>query len=356
MALPTLSKTWIFNVGVVKNPMYSGNSATYAAFDMFAFLVGIKKAMCSTTGWVDKDGVAATQNHPWTVVASSDGDSAGATDYWTDYLSFVNNPATPTYRIATNNFAWIVLENDALGNFNFMIGTGNNAAPTYLYAQCVWVSWDGFDVSSPVITDYPTATDGYQLVGTGNVGNYIYGEVGNAVRHDSVFHIAMSTDGECTRIIGCKKGAPVLFWQIEKAKNPITAWTNSIICTARFNNVANKNQGLAADLISSANTVVRLESPFVTRKAYMSSEGYGSSLIATAQRTPGVLDNEYKLYPANLITNYSPAGHLGSIYDLWFTSLSATVGLCFPSSGSRQFLSLGGTVIPWTNSLFYVDP
>lgn len=354
MALPTLSKTWIYNVEAIVNPMYSGNTTTFYAFDYLAWMVGIKLAMCKNTGWVDKDGLAATQNFPWTVKASSDGDTANASDNWTSYLSLVNNPATPTYKISVIDFGWCVLENAALSNFEFLLGTGNNGGVGYQNKHVAWCSWSGFDTSSPLVTAFPTASDSLQLIGTGNAGVSTTGGIGDNVPFDSVIHIAMSTDGECTRVIGCRANIPVLFWQFEKAKNPVSGWTDTIFSTSRGNTVPAKNQGLSSEFLTTRSTGVRLSG--ANRLIYMTTEGYGTSLTPTAMRTPGHLDNEFKLYPAALLSDFAPAGRVGSVFDMWFTPLSATPGTTFPESGNRQFLSLGGAVIPWTNTRLFMSP
>lgn len=352
MALPTLTKTWIYNVESELVTYPSGGNTNFGGLDSAMLLVGIKKALTKTTGWVDKDGVAATQNFPWTVAASSDGDTANTSDNWSSYLSLVSNAATPTYKFTASEFAWVVLQNSALPNFQFSIGTGSTSTSSqYVQKHFAYCCWEGgFTLSSPVITAYPTSTDRYQLIGSGTTDYYIIG-ASSVSSFDAVIHVAMSTDGECTRIIACRNGVVFMFWQIEKAKSPVSGWDYPVICTVRNNESASVvAKGGTSDYVGSAQAVTRISSTVGNKKLYMTAEGYGTGSVATLQYTPGHLTNEYALYPAGLVaaTAY-PWGKLGDVFDMWFTTLGASPGICLPGSGSRQFVSLGGVVIPWTN-------
>jgi hypothetical protein len=96
MALPTLEKTWQFNVN--QSTTTSGSILP----DMQALLYKLKTSLI---------GFGST---PWTVIRSSNGSSAGASDYWASSSDLIWNYEGSAH-------SWMVLQQSALNNLQLLI-------------------------------------------------------------------------------------------------------------------------------------------------------------------------------------------------------------------------------------------
>ena len=171
MALPTLKKTWEVD------PNNVGGSSVAALEDHQRTLYAIKEALIG-------GGSAEIATAPWTVALSSDGSSAGASDYWLDYLDLV---------WSTGAHAWIVLE--CGGSIGFQICIDLDNAGAWLLDSVYWSPSGVF--AGGDVNNRPTAVDELPLEPGPNYG--WCGAAGSTIT--TKVHVAVSDDGDATNVI-----------------------------------------------------------------------------------------------------------------------------------------------------------
>lgn len=328
MTLPTLSKTWIFKTNIIIPT--TGSAIT----DIQQMHYQIKKALTTASGWTDASGNAVTNSYPWTVVAScgvSGGTyTADATDRWASYAN-VNQDGT--------HLAWIVLQ-QAQVNPNYQIAYG--CVPSSNYGMNMAGSFS-VGYSAPwSTTAFPTApSDAYTSTATTGYGS------GNTV-FDSVLHIMMSTDGQCTRVILMVSNACRVFWVFDKPKSPVTGWTNPAIILMPQNSSSTDMATISR--LTNANSYVNgYNGGLMTM--YVTTEFYGSGAIGTQIITWNQISSEWPATPAGLLSVTSGKyGRHGELYDIWFSSVMLAAGDTFPATGARNMVYIPNLILPWNTT------
>lgn len=321
MALPTLSKTWIF-----KTNQYIPAAATVAA-TFQNILFNLKSCLTTASGWTDSTGAATTNPYPWTVTSSSDGTTADLTDRWGSTANLVSG----------SNFSWIVLRQARISPL-FEISFGFSTSSTY-YAHYFYVSHGlGFAQTGLVTTAYPASLGDRYLLDNGSPLD------GQTAVHDVTLHYMMSTDGECTRVIGCYSNNTTLFWILDKAKNPVSGWTNPAVA------LSIRTDPVYSQLNSAAN-VVGISPGGVAMPLHCSTEGYGTKPVCQNILQPNSITGEWAITPIGLVSNtVGTRGRHGELFDIWFTSPNFYLGESCPSTGNRQFIAVPYLVLPWNRS------
>ena len=304
----------------------SGTVATDYSF----LLRNIKNALKSSTGWTDSSGAAQTLSTPWTVVASSNGTIANSSDNWTTNADIV-------FAAAPSAHSWIVLRQTGINGQNVDICFDCGYSSSAYQINMVTSFGAGFNVTSPVTTARPTATDEVvQIAGSWFNVNSSF---------NAVLNFCVTDDGYRTRfwcsIAGTCKG----WWLIDKPKVPVTGWTNPVVIYVSPS---------TSPLYTSAN-----DNPYASIRAnntnglaYFSCEFYNLAAVGQNQTTVNSLTSEWPMNRVGIASNTAGLyGRVGELSDAWWTSTTPAVGDTFPASGTlKQFIVIPNMVLPWNQS------
>jgi len=323
MALPTLTKTWNFDV----NLPGSAPGANQASFDKHYF--DLKESLINISpGWsvVGSGGLGA-----------GGGGGMDATDRWTvstDLQNTVNSP--------TSGNSWVVLQNNAIKTgFQILFGPRKTSGG-WFGGELLRMSPGGLYTGGAQQAT-PTATDEITLLG-GN--RWVDGDT-PAPR----INVAMSSDGESTRIWLMAGGVSRALYIFEKPANTVSGWTDPWIATAISYNAASVI-GEYGDL---ANTDIYTFSTVgsTTMKLYWTSEAWNvdATSAAAGQRltTGNDLDGgAFSMAPIGLASETGAVrGRHGELTDIWWGSTSVPDGGHYPDTLPRQFVQIGHIIMPW---------
>lgn len=313
MALPTLAKTWQFDVN--QTIAAQGSALATGKAIMFAL----------------KESLIGFAQNPWTVSGSSDSSTAGmdSVDRWVTAGNIVNS---------SSNHSWIVLRQTGIAsNYEVCIDFGTSGNTITLAASAS----AGFTGGST--TARPTATDEAILI-----SNNIYM---SGVDTTHQLHVMQATDGSCTRVIVWRGGTNLCtFFLFDKAANTVTGWTNPCISIAQCT-----TSGIAmtySSLTLGTSSFGRYSGNFT---ALWTSESVGGSIFPELTNIGTVansIDNSWSFFPIGIAsTTAGNRGRHGSMVDIWWRPISVSDGDTFPNSSSnRQFVAFGPLIFPWTNS------
>ena len=313
MALPTLSKSWVFT---------KINQAIKEERD---YRVGAQKQL-----WAIKDAIKSWTG--WSVKGSSNSVAAGmdGVDRWVDYTNVVWG----------GNFSWIVLEKTGAGgggkDFELLISCDASLSWTdYLY---VHVSWAGF--AGGTINTRPTAVDTYQIL-----NSVFWRNTPAATGFDCVIHAVASSDGDVGRIFMLKNNVVILYIAFEKANDPVTSWTHPYYALWYLDSPSFTNMLLTARVLAYDTAAWFLN--------YLTCESHVAAATPTRVPYSNQFSGESPLYPIGAVSTVAgKRGRHGQLYDLWWGSPTRLVGDTYPDSGG-QFLNVGGNlVVPWNGSVF----
>jgi hypothetical protein len=325
MAMPTVEKTWQYNVNQGCGGLGSGNDPPDMLFHLKQSLIGFASS-------------------PWTVWGSSNG--AG---------SFGNNDGIDRWITSANclmggaSAAWIVLKQAGI-NASFALcfycNSGVSGATTMQFVA--FPTGVGTNGSASA---RPSAADELVLRGPGRWGPVVGGGA-------CVLHALQSTDGECTRIVFCRTGIACTFMAYDKPKSPIASWAAPAIATLVGSDIAGlatvtyANLNDRVDVSVLGDTFSRIGS-VPTRLYFASSCGAGSSTLGEFVTFPDDDTGEFPLSAISLASDtFGSRGTLkGQLYDLWWGSTAVPTGECYPDDGSRQFAQFGHLVLPWDGSV-----
>lgn len=308
------------------------------------------------TGWTDRGGASITMTSPWSVVASSDGVAASASDRWVDNGDLVW-ATSPTAR------SWCLLRHDdyfgTSDPLELLIECSQASSTTRNATVGLFLSRDGFDVSSPSTTARPTATDEIEVCDdNGDMTNaaWIGSDTNDEDHRFGRLHFLMSDDGRAIIIAFCRDGACVAFWHLFRMdewmstsmSHPVAMMVASSDTDANQLNwtdfaATNDNcQWYTRDDTVSGVARMRAQMPVST-----ASNTAASALVA-CNFGGGAYD------PFLHIPLCGAAGVTGTtlpaVPDLWWTR-AASDGESFPGDSSRQFQIFGIVVVPWNGSV-----
>lgn len=317
MALPTLSKTWQHNLN--NRVTASGTVLT----DNRAALRGIKNAMIGF----------ATQ--PWTVAGSSNGTTAGmdATDRWSANTDLV-------WANAGTAHSWIVLQQTGVSATFQVLITLENASGNGQVAG-VFMSAAGFTGGST--TARPTATDEVTLIAV----NTAWGGNQTGTNFDILWNVSQSTDGQCTRVFAFYNSVHSTMWIFDKAKNPVTGWTNSALGFVRGGST---NVATFANLGTSGSPLIAGRHSTTNFTGFMTAEGSANAsggLGSTFGTVANQISSEWPLFPTAFYTaTGSVAGRHGEFFDMWVANSARSHPDQYPGSGGAQFANVTNLVLP----------
>lgn len=327
MALPTLLKSWQFNVNQQVGSWSTALAANQSA--MQAIKLSLKGfPLRPWTVWGSCDGHASTPSF-------GNGDGA---DYWV-------SPATDILWAASGNHSWIVLRQAGLSS-KAAICVDLLSANTY-QATIVLSPSAGFGLANGGLNGTasarPTATDELLLLSAGSWGGY------NGA-YTWRLHAMQSTRGECTRIAMMRGGASVGLWMFDTVKNPISVWTTPAVGLV-----------VGSQALNEAATYANLSSaqPVKGRMAgdacsfYMTYEAYASTIIPSSRTSPDDDTGEWPIFPVGLIQGGSPKhrGRKGELFDFWWAPDWTGSADTYPDNGTNVLIQHGDVVLPWDGSV-----
>ena len=207
MPLPTLTKTWLYNL----------NRSTAEDTDLEhrqRLLLSIVQCLLGLgTGWTDSGGVSATPASPWQVVMSSDGITSDNTNRWQDLTDLV-------WAAEGVDHSWIVLVHP-----NYF----GASSPLYLLLDCsqggshrnatlgVYLSRNPFEDEDEDIGTRPTAEDEVEVLpsnGSMSTAPWQGYDSSTAEARTGRLHCWLSSDGTCFRVVICREGTAVAMWDL----------------------------------------------------------------------------------------------------------------------------------------------
>lgn len=312
MALPTLEKTWQYNVNQVI-------PASTVAADKRNLWFKIKQLL---TGFA---------SNPWTVVMSSDSITTGAGDRWLTAANVVMfNEANP--------HSWIVLQQTTMNGGTFQICLDCNDGSGQ-YGSIIISAAAGFTGGST--TYAPTATDGVAIINHNPWCTF-------NTSGSTVTHAWMSTDGQCTRLFTYVGGSCVMYFFLDTlADSPLA---HNASCTWIGNPATRRSN----DLLSLTLWYSHNETTNTNMGCYLGTECYNG--IAVPAQSAGVINNLNPSYPMTPLSVHSAVannrGRVGRVVDAWMGSTAIPDGSTFPiSPPDREFILLCGYILPWNGSV-----
>jgi len=334
MALPTLAKTWQFDV----NRVWGGIGANQDGKDI------VYQVYAAITGFA---------TNPWTLVASSDGSTAGAPGPgWADYTDCVFN-STGSAR------SWVVLAQPQISaNCQMLITCGSAGSGTDTGRWQVKICPDGFDTSTPVVNADPPANSSRVLQTASDSGGFWY-QGGNAgTSYSGKLHVMHSTDGKSTRWIVCANSVArtIGFVDVPSAVATYTpGWNEPVILGMRgwYDNTNRLTYALFND--SATGVVGWYEGAHnALFDVYLTSPGYGANNSVSAAgevlTSPDDDTGEYPFCPMGLASETLNVRGVrrGVLNDMWWGATSAPVGSVF--GVAKEFAQFGHVVFPWNGS------
>jgi hypothetical protein len=139
---------------------------------------------------------------------------------------------------------------------------------------------------------------------------------------------------------------------IDNVRDPQGGWTYPVVCAFDGQSAVADTQTYERFNDSSSN--VRGVHPAGSPSFFLTCEGYGTAMLG--QPPAGdVADSQtsgWIMCPIGLFSETTGVvGRKGTLYDLWWGSVTRSTGDTYPSDGSYQFAQFGDMVFPWSGVL-----
>ena len=334
MTNPTIQKTWEFQV----NNLTLGTLALSAGAneDRREVLFNIKEALVNNG--------TTTFTAPWTVQLSSNASTAGAADNWTTASDL-------TWRDddTSNAFSWIVLRQTGISTtFELLITCEEDFTSADGARIGAWVAQAGFTGGST--TARPTATDEREIRNSTSSGFWGTGFDGSP-NVNIRWHLMMSSDGQCTRILLFMDGIVTGLWLFDVPDNPVTGWSNPYVAAIYGENNFNTNVTSYETWCEGDTMKGRFSGTDTTM--YLTSEGINNSLIGEFLYA-NQLDNTWPASEMALASKTSTfMGINGTMFDLWWGTgfpASEGTGRYYPEAGTKLYVQVKDMIFPWDGS------
>jgi len=316
MAVPTPVKTWLTSYNnTVSGQADADDRNRQLALDIKAALIGFA-------------------SNAWTVVSSSDGVTADASDNWSVLADITEANDGSAH-------SWIVLQQAAINtNFQLCLDFSSSIGPERL--TVVWSPNAAF--AGGTTTNRPTATGEVVIQSDAAwAGNL----TGSDPPNQHIFHIQQSDDGECTRLVGYYANQPIMFWLFDKPQNPVTGWTDPAVCLFAKATSSTADQMERTDFYDSANNAYGYHNGLADDFNFYCTEESRNNQSVGEDNTPNAFSLEHPLSPMGVLSEtVSMEGRHGSLFDLWWGTPS-NKGNEYPVTGTRLFAQHGHIVTTW---------
>lgn len=337
MSLPTLVKTWQFDVN--KASATTGNNTT----DCQNLMFGIKKSMIGNAGGSTYTSAAGSSivlatAARWTVQSSSDSSTAGTSDKWVSAANLVGNSVSVAH-------SWIVLRQTNINStFDICIDL-SDATP---YFATIAIAPGGYLTTGLVTTARPAPVrTGGEIV---LVNDNYWG--GSSSTQNMRYHLMFANDGQSVVIIVCEASQTHAVWMFHKAQSPVTGWTTpscgmAIASTTGANFITPTNLYLATNQQGFVNAGINSA---ILMQMYMTGESYNNVLLTSDQVSANDLDTNFPMMPIGLASKSASArGRHGTIFDVfWGLDVNGQAST-YPNDTTRQFTQFGSLIFPWNS-------
>lgn len=310
MALPTLTKTWNFDVNIA-----SPGPNSVANWQTWHWTL---KELFKANGWS---------------VAGSGGAGAGggggmdAVDRWvvsTDITAFASS--------VNNN--WIVLQNDNVRTgFQVLYQPRSHAGGAAGGGLLINLSPTGV-YTGGAQTTLPTATDQIAMVNSSVWASTV----------PPVTHWWNSTDYQLTRVAWSASGVSQGFLLFDQAVSSVSGWTDPWVAIVAYpgslTTYANLHTGTG---------FTRAKAGSTTMAVYLTSEGWNSDAAGERMTFGNDLDGgAFPIPPIGVASETTGArGRHGELVDIWWGSTIISDGAHYPDTLPRQFVQVGHLILPW---------
>jgi hypothetical protein len=312
MAPPTIQKTWNFTVN-----QSVGNSGTLAD-DLKEVLLSFKNDFFL--------------NGNWTVLNSSDGTAANASDLWVNIGDLV-------FDTTGNAHSWIEMRNAEL-NMDLVIDC--NAAT----ADKITIKI-AMPTASPMTPGTLTTSPSYlyQTTVLTNTTKFTGQTIGGASTTFTT-HSSISDDFENQRFVVYDKATSMPMFELflETMKNPKTALLYPVVVGCFSSTDGTSSCKVSNDLLQEANSIYvgNNTSIVLSKTGYIAAEGYVGAPVGTDNSFTSDLQLSSMLIMKD---NYM----LGELYDLWIQE-SSGVNEGDTYNPSKAYVSMSAFVRPWDGS------
>lgn len=373
MALPTIEKTWQFNVNRVV-----GSAAGLAVNKQL--LLDMKNMLIAGGGlgtWTNAAGGTISPVNAWTVGYSCNSVTAGTVndgvDRWTTVSNVVNTSFT-----SPGVHSWIVLKSttlDAGGNFQLLIDWVSDDTTSGTYGTFAMYLSRTAGFTGGTTSARPTATDEI-FCGQGHTGAFhatgTYGPTFGNVAGSAdgyALHCMTSTDGKSYRLIVTRGNTASFILALEQSTNSPAGWTVPIYVIHASSWAATYSSGdVFSGTDEAAHTAFKYEwhvtavAPVSGKyKMYLAQEslglgsaGYGSFVPPRgrpyyADHRLSSLSGDYLITQIDVVSVESNfTGRMGYVTDMW--ACSAPSASTFPAAGAKTYAQLGSIMVPWNTT------
>lgn len=345
--LPAISRSWRYRVNVDATEASDTAHRATLALLLKQSLVG------AGTGWTDSNGSSVAAPTAWSVVASSDSVTANASDNWVDAGDLVWDTDPDAH-------SWIVFRHaNYFGTSDplfLLLDLSEASAATRGGTMGVYLSRVGFDLTTPVVTTRPVATDEVAVIvtnGTMTTAAWQGSDTNDEDHRTGRFHFVMSDDGRAFWVAICRLSTCTAFWDLYR----LDEWLDTSVSIPVAMAVMSRDAD--TELLTWANIQTQTYMHYVSRdstigglyRARMAipvATGSNTSVTAMAAcNLGGVGSSGLSAIDVQGIT--PAAGLVGTLVDMW-AGRAANAGLHYPDDGSRTFVQLGVIARPWNGS------
>lgn len=327
MALPTLTKTWEFDVNHA--PI---SSITELMFQMKNKLIG-NGAFAFTT--------------PPTVKSSSNASVADNTDNWA-------SASDVTFQEPPGAFSWIVFDCSAVQPGLEMAwfcedNPGGGAVQWEVFMS------DAAGFTGGTTTARPTAADQINTFSGGSPSELDGSStLGSAPAR---LHVAQSSDGQILRIWAYTANVTLGFWELARPKNTASLWVQPWVHNNswyKYNSGGNAAQMTYGKLALNTTYYLKTYAGGLDSRVKYTGEAFAT---ATAEVFIGLQqghtedlepDDCFPILPMGIYSQIvGSRGRIGEVVDMWWAASILDDGSHIPSDASLQFVVVNDVIIPW---------
>lgn len=358
MTLPTLVRTWQFQVNQISAPQGSVLNASRHLMRM------IKESFKGSGTWTDSAGAVTASTSNCTVQSSCDGSGGAGSFGNSDGVDRWVADANLIWAAAASNHSWIVLRQTGVAvNYEVCIDLSNASSNNCTIAVSFTAGFGS--LAAGTATARPTATDEQVIL-----NNTQWGSCSSDVA--TVLHVLKSSLGQSTRVILTRASTNASgphttgFWIFELPGNVRAGWTNPSATMALLGEITSNTSVDTSALTSNAGNTWSRTAGGTNFQSWWAMEGetahsvisdtYGA--INTAACVLTDVSQDFPGWPILLYsTTVNARGVNGELVDMWWGidqtgAANIAQGRSFPATGTlRQFMQFGAFIQPWNRSV-----
>lgn len=319
MALPTLARTY----------QYSQDTIT---------VQGSTNATAKLTMLTLKNRLISFAQAPLTVKSSGNGVTASAADNWSTVADVISG---------TSNYSWFrfgIPEMSTNCELLITCRTGSGASNLVHQGMEVLLSPTAGFTGGTAATR-PTATDELSVAAIGSWCN------ATDVQHQ--LYVQRSTDGYGLRINCFNNSFNSLFVLTDRLESGDPAWTTPIV------GVGQKSASVSQPTLTSLNNsgvMTAKGNTAATMTLFCSAPYHNGNNLMSRITAPFSYTSSYPMPKIRLVSETAlNVGDMGILDDVWWAPTTTASGDTFPNDTTRQFVQLGGIIIPHSGSVVSIS-